>query len=47
MQINNEQQYQDALTELKLLEEAPAGDEGCSSSGGASWKRPPRNMPSS
>jgi hypothetical protein len=28
MQINNEQQYQDALTELKLLEEAPAGDEG-------------------
>ena len=27
MQIDNEQQYQDAMTELKLLEEAPVADE--------------------
>ncbi len=27
MQIENEQQYQDALTELKTLQDAPAGDE--------------------
>jgi hypothetical protein len=26
MEIKNEQQYQDAMTELKLLERAPAGD---------------------
>jgi hypothetical protein len=28
MQIKNEQQYQDAMTELKTLQDAPAGDEG-------------------
>jgi hypothetical protein len=27
MEIDNEQQYQDALTELKVLLEAPAGDQ--------------------
>ena len=27
MEINNEQQYQQALTELKLLQDAPADDE--------------------
>ncbi len=27
MQIDNEQQYQDAMTELKLFEEAPVADE--------------------
>lgn len=27
MQIKDEQQFQDAMTELKLLQDAPAGDE--------------------
>lgn len=27
MQITDEQQYQDAMTELKLLQDAPADDE--------------------
>ena len=44
MQIDNEQQYQDAMTELKVLEEAPAGDEAVQQ---RRRKRPPRNIPNS
>ena len=47
MQIDNEQQYQDAVTELKLLEERAGWPTSERSSDAANWKRPPRSTPNS